>query len=217
MRSREKDAAQMAIKRQAFLDAAFELFAAKGIEAVSLDSIARKSGYGIATLYRHFSSKVSLAMELASQKWADYISRYEAKVTKDEMDRMTGAEYMKFYLDSFLDLFRNDKEMLRFNYDLNSFLRKEKHGPEHVKPYLLVVDRLGETFHGMYQRGVRDGTLNSSIPEATMFSSSFHIMMAAVTRYAVGLVYLLEQGSDPETELEMLENMLLKEYTGQPE
>jgi len=49
------------------------------------------------------------------------------------------------------------------------------------------------------------------------FSSSFHIMLAAVTRYAVGLVYILEQGSDPETELEMLENMLLKEYTKQPE
>lgn len=217
MRSREKDAAQMAVKRRAFLDAAFELFAAKGIEAVSLDSIARKSGYGIATLYRHFSNKVSLAMELAAQKWADYIGRYTATVSKDEMDRMSGAEYMRFYLDSFLDLFRNDKEMLRFNYDLNSFLRKEEQSPEHVKPYLLVIDRLGETFHGMYQRGVMDGTLNSNIPEATMFSSSFHIMMAAATRYAVGLVYLLEQGSDPEAELEMLERMLLKEYTRQPD
>jgi len=42
-------------------------------------------------------------------------------------------------------------------------------------------------------------------------------MLAAVTRYVVGLVYILEQGSDPETELEMLENMLLKEYTEQPQ
>jgi len=130
---------------------------------------------------------------------------------------MTGAEYVKFYLDSYLDLFRNCKEMLRFNYDLNSFLRKEEHSPESLKPYLLVVDRLGEAFHEAYQRGIRDGTLNSDIPEKTMFSSSFHIMLAAVTRYAVGLVYILEQGSDPETELEMLENMLLKEYTKQPE
>ena len=58
MRNKEKDTAQMAVKRQAFLDAAFELFAEKGIEAVSLDSIAQKSGYGIATLYRHFTNKI---------------------------------------------------------------------------------------------------------------------------------------------------------------
>ena len=217
MRNKEKDAAQMAVKRQAFLDAAFELFTEKGIEVVSLDSIAKKSGYGIATLYRHFTNKISLVVELAARKWADYIKKYESTASEKDLEQMTGAEYVKFYLDSYLDLFRNCKEMLRLNYDLNNFLRKEEHSPESLKPFLLVVDRLGETFHEAYQRGIRDGTLNSEIPEKTMFSSSFHIMLAAVTRYAVGLVFILEHGSDPETELEMLENMLLKEYTKQPE
>jgi len=217
LRNREKDAARMAVKRQAFLDAAFELFTEKGIDAVSLDSIARKSGYGIATLYRHFTNKVSLVAELAARKWDDYIKSYEATAHEKKPEQMTGAEYMKFYLDSYMDLFRNNKELLRFNYDLNNFLRKEDHSPESLNSYLLVVDRLGETFHGAYQRGMKDGTLNSEIPEKTMFSSSFHIMLAAVTRYAVGLVYIPEQGADPETELVMLENMLLKEYTKQPD
>jgi len=217
LRDKEKDAAQMAVKRQAFLDAAFELFTEKGIEAVSLNSIAQKSGYGIATLYRHFSNKVSLVTELVAKKWADYIRYYESMVTDKDLEKMTGAEYMKFYLDSYLVLFRNYKDILRFNYDLNSFLRKEEHSSEHLEPYLRVVDRLGESFHEMYQRGLRDGTLNCEIPEKTMFSSSFHIMLAAVTRYAMGLVYILEQGADPETELLMLEKMLLKEYTKQPD
>ena len=32
-----------------------------------------------------------------------------------------------------------------------------------------------------------------------MFSGSFHIMLAAVTRYAVGLVYVPEKGTEPES------------------
>ncbi|MBE5808493.1 MAG: TetR/AcrR family transcriptional regulator [Clostridiales bacterium] len=216
MRNKEKDAAQMAAKRQAFLDAAFELFTEKGIEAVSLDSIAQKSGFGIATLYRHFTNKASLVVDLATQKWEDYIRGYDSTVSRENKAHMTGAEYLRYYLDSFLDLYRNHREMLRFNYDLNSFLRRQEQDRGYLKPYLLVVDGLGEAFHEVYERGVRDGTLNTDISETTMFSSSFHIMLAAVTRYAVGLVYILEQGSDPETELVMLEKLLLKEYTRQP-
>ena len=75
-----------------------------------------------------------------------------------------------------------------------------------------MVDSLSIQFHEMYERGAKDGTLNTDIPEKEMFSSSFHIMLAAVTRYAVGLVYVYEN-ADPEGELVRLEKMLLREFT----
>ena len=202
----------MAVKRQAFLDAAFELFTEKGIEAVSLESVAKKSGYGTATLYRHFSNKVSLVVELATKKWEEYIKSYDGAITREDKERKTGAECLERYLDSFLDLYRNRKAFLRFNYDLNSYLRKEKYHPEQMEPYLVVIRGMGELFHEWYTRGLRDGTLNGNISEKTMFSGSFHLMLAAVTRYAMGLVYIEEQGDAPEEELVMLKQMLLREY-----
>lgn len=74
-----------------------------------------------------------------------------------------------------------------------------------------MVDHLGELFHELYERGMRDGTLKKDVPEKMMFSSSFHIMLAAVTRYAVGLAYVIE-GNDPEEELIMLEELLLSRF-----
>lgn len=203
---------KMAVTRQAFLDAAFELFKEKGIEAVSLDSIAKKSGYGIATLYRHFTNKLNLVVELASQKWENYIAAYNGTVPAERIAAMSGGEYMAFYLESFINLYRNHKDILRFNYDLNSFLRKEEHDAEQLKSYMKLVDTLGTGFHDLYERGMRDGTLNTDIPEKTMFSSTFHIMLAAVTRYAVGLVYVFEGEVDPEAELIMLKDMILREF-----
>ena len=46
-----------------------------------------------------------------------------------------------------------------------------------------------------------------------MFSGSFHIMLAAVTRYAVGLAVVID--SDPESELVMLADMLMTRFTKQ--
>ena len=45
-----------------------------------------------------------------------------------------------------------------------------------------------------------------------MLSFTFHVMLAAVTRYAVGLVYVSEQ-ADPEKDLCRLAKMLLREFT----
>ena len=52
MRNKEKDAAQMAIKRRDFLAKAYELFAKKNIESVTMAEITRECGYGTMTLYR---------------------------------------------------------------------------------------------------------------------------------------------------------------------
>ena len=47
--------------------------------------------------------------------------------------------------------------------------------------------------------------------ERTMFLSIMHLMLAAVTRYAVGLVY--ENDSESDKELILLRDMLMCEFT----
>ena len=46
-----------------------------------------------------------------------------------------------------------------------------------------------------------------------MFSATLHLMLAVVTRYAVGLVYVPENGFDAEKELRLQKGMILKEFT----
>ena len=44
-----------------------------------------------------------------------------------------------------------------------------------------------------------------------MFSVTLHLMLATVTRYAVGLAY--NEDTDAEAELELLKEMLLSKFT----
>ena len=209
MRDKEKDAAEKAIRQQHAMETAFHLFAENGIDQVTMPDIAKESGVGRPSLYRYFSSKVDLVIAIGTSKWEEYIASHNATITQEERSRMTGAETLRWYMDAFLDLYRNHSNFLRFNYYFNSYLRREGPTQEQMAGFLRLVDGLGADFHELYQKGMADGTLRSDIPEDFMFSSTFHIMLAAVTRYAVGLVY---KGTNPDSELVLLDNALLREY-----
>ena len=202
-------------KYQQILEVGFRLFSQRGIELVTMPEVAEASGIARATLFRYFPSKLDLAVAIGSWKWEEFIESYNAAVPAETMARMTGADYLRFILDSFVELYRNRSDILLFNYKFNNFLRHEAGRQEKTQPYLRIIEKLEAQFHEMYARGRADGTLNGEISERSMFSFSFHIMLAAVTRYAVGLVVVYEGVSDPLSELMLLEEMLLERFCRQ--
>lgn len=213
LRNKEKDAEQIARKKVRIIEEGFRLFAEKGINNVTIPQIAAASGVSRAAFFLYFPSKLDLVIAIGARKWGEYISANYDRLSPEKLERMSGAQHLRWYMDSFLDLYRNHRDILCFNYEFNSFLHSELTSPEQKYAYMQMVDELSRLFHNVYEKGMRDGTLRNDISEEAMFSSSFHIMLAAVTRYAVGLVYIPEQGSDPESELEMLKELLLSRYT----
>ena len=85
-----------------------------------------------------------------------------------------------------------------------------------MSPYLAMIGKIMANFHSVYDKAKKDGTVRTDISETEMISSVFHIMLAAVTRYAVGLVYLAEGAGEPEGELLLLKNAILREFTTVP-
>src|SRR6476660_4504457 len=63
--------------RERILDAAYELFSRRGIQAVGVNEVTERAGVAIATLYRHFPSKEKLVLaflDLREQRWTrDFI------------------------------------------------------------------------------------------------------------------------------------------------
>jgi AcrR family transcriptional regulator len=63
--------------RERILDAAYELFSRRGVQAVGVNEVTERAGVAIATLYRHFPSKDDLVLaflDLREQRWTkDFI------------------------------------------------------------------------------------------------------------------------------------------------
>ena len=200
------------LTRKTIMEKGFELFTERGIESVTMQEIADASLVGRATLFNYFNSKVDLVIAVGSWKWKEYIEKKAEESKHLNREKRTGAELLSNYLGAFLELYSSYRDNLRFNYNFNSYLKSERATPEQKEPYMQMINDMAASFHVIYERGMKDGTLNASISEEEMFSGRFHIMLAAVTRYAVGLVYISEN-ADPEKELAMLKRLLFQEYT----
>ena len=194
--------------RRKVLEAALRLFAERTINAVNLINIAKEAKVGQATVYRLFDKKPDVVLAVSAWAWDRY--RKENTLTVDKSG-MTAAEVFDFYLESFIDLYRNHRDILRFNNYFNAYVKREGLPRDRMRPYTDVIESLAERFHQNYLLGEKDGTLRTDVPEKEMFSATLHLMLAAATRYAVGLVY--DAGIDPEAELQLQKRMLMREYT----
>ena len=213
MIDKAQDADQMAIKRKDFIEKGFELFVNRSIEAVSMQEIADASGYGVATLYRYFRTKQDFVVEVAVKSWENFREENRKRRPAKDFSGMTAADIFEFYLDSFLELYRGYTDLLKFNQFFNVYVQSEHLDRTTLEPYQELIRRLKERFHLMYLKAEQDKTIRMDEPEEKMFSTTLHLMLAAVTRYAVGLIFVPEKGFDPEEELRDLKDMLMKKYT----
>lgn len=210
MRDKAKDAAQMAVKRNDFLEKSYALFTGKSIESVSMIEVARECGYGTTTLYRYYRTKPELVVAVATWIWGQAIAENRERRPSLDFEGMTAAQIFAFYLDSFIDLYRNHRDLLRFNQFFNIYIQSERIDPEVMKPYRAMIEGLKSDFQVIYARAEQDHTVRTDQSEEEMFSATLHLMLAAVTRYAIGLVY--DGGTEPEAELILLRDMLLRHY-----
>ena len=199
-------------RKRELLQKGYELFSTKSIEAVSMRDVASAVGCGSVTIYRYYGSKPVFVVAVATWKLEQFQEWNHKRRPKADFEGMTAAEIFEFYLDSFLMLYKNYKDFLRFNQFFNVYVESEHIDTETLQPYQKMIEKLQAQFHVIYLKAEQDKTLRTDEPEEKVFCKTLHLMLAAVTRYAVGLVYIPDSGFDEMEELEFQKNMLLKEY-----
>ena len=208
-RNLEKDAVEMAAKNQCILENGFRMFAENTIEKVTMNDVAKAAGIAISSLYRYYSTKPKLVIAISTWAWNTYARENEQREAGLMNPDRTAAEMFDFYLESFLDLYRNHKNLLRFNQFFNIYLASGEIAKKEMQPYMDMISGLERRFGKIYRKAQQDNTLHTDIPEEQIFSATLHLMMAAVTRYAIGLVYNKETDAE---ELRMQKEMLLQRF-----
>ena len=212
MRNVAKDEIEMTARREAMLREGFRLFSKKGIEPVTMQEVANACGVGIATLYRYYNAKPLLVVDIATKKWEEFAEFVNLEQTRRDVKSMNAAENLEFYLDFYTELYKNHKDMLRFNQNFNNYVMHEGISAEQLTPYLQAIGNFAAKFHGIYEKGKKDGTIRTDLSEEKMFASTSHIMLAVAVRYAQGLLYASETEEDRTEEYELLKRMILREY-----
>lgn len=211
MRNVEKDEQEMTARREAMLAQGFRLFADRGIEAVSMQEVAKACGLGIATLYRYYNTKLALVIAIAVRQWNDYKEYISLQRKEKHVSEMTAAQELDFYLGFYIDLYREHKDLLCFNQNFNNYVQHEGAMPEQLRPYVESINVLARFFDELYEKGRKDGTIRTDLSKERMFASTSHIMLAVIVRYAQGLLFSGEDEADMTQEILLVKRMILKE------
>ena len=52
-------------------------------------------------------------MAISAWTWNAYITSYNSTMPDEKLEQMTGAGYLQFYMEAFIDLYRNHRDILR--------------------------------------------------------------------------------------------------------
>ncbi len=150
--------------RERILDASYELFSRRGIQAVGVNEVTERAGVAMATLYRHFPSKDELVLA--------FLALREQRWTKDfvEAGAMRRGSNPEERLLAIFDVL--DEWFHRDDFEAGSFMKVLLElGPEHpaggasvwhLEQIRSIVRRLAE------EAGLRD---------TDSFARSWHILM----------------------------------------
>ena len=150
--------------RERILDAAYELFSRRGIQAVGVNEVTERAGVAMATLYRHFPSKDELVLA--------FLALREQRWTKDfvEAGAMRRGSNPEERLLAIFDVL--DEWFHRDDFEAGSFMKVLLElGPEHpaggasvwhLEQIRSIVRRLAE------EAGLHD---------TDSFARSWHILM----------------------------------------
>jgi AcrR family transcriptional regulator len=151
--------------RSRILEAAYELFSARGVRGVGIDAIIERSGVARMTLYRHFGSKDELVLaflELREEQWT-------RRWLQAEVERRASAP-----ADRLLAVFDVFDEWFR---------RPDFEGCAFINVMLETADDADSTYRATvsYLAGIRhflEGLARQAgIPNADNFARQWHILM----------------------------------------
>ena len=130
-------------RRLELLEKGFEVLSKKSIESVAMQDVADAVGCGIASLYRYFDKKPGFVVAVATWKWDQFQKENRKRRPGADFENMTAVEMFEFYLDSFLVLYRDHKDLLRFNQFFNVYVQSEHVDAGTLQPYQEMISENG--------------------------------------------------------------------------
>ncbi len=189
---------------------AAKLFLRDGIEGVKMVDIARDSNVGVATLYRHFSTKAQLAVAAATLLWEHFNTQVRDLVESGPFLQLDGLGRLNTLFHTYCDAYEQHGDFVAF---LDEFDRLVLHGhvsTQGMKEYAEQLDSFYPVFADSYELGVQDGSVCPGIDFRTFYLALSHALISMAQKLRRGEVLESDDFSSGIDELRMIVNMAVR-------
>ncbi|MBR5033207.1 MAG: TetR/AcrR family transcriptional regulator [Treponema sp.] len=209
----DEDGKKKTVRIERILDVAFELFATRGIEPVTMNDIAQKAKIGVASLYRYFETKEILVVKTVTHAWSTRMEDVLPNLVKPKYTNADGYSQLKVIFELFIKLYEKQTAFLRFIYLFDAYAVKEKIPKEDMTNYESKILLVKQIISIAIQKGIEDGTINKKYGKTgdILYFTLIHTFFSAAQKLAIsGNLLDMDSHMNGAKQLTLLSDILLE-------
>lgn len=175
-----------------------------------MTDIADAAGVGVATLYRHFSTKASIATAAATMLWQQLEQALEELVSSEGYQRLDGASRLELLLRTYCErqLYRPGFAALLDQ--LDRLMMEGAVGDDAVVVYTKAVVAPYPHFLAAYELGRSDGSISREVDFDLFYRSVAHALLSVAGKLSRGEVLPSDDFSLANSELGCISDMAIR-------
>ena len=118
---------------------------------------------GVATIYNYYQTKVKLVIAISGKIWGDLWKEVLEEKGPEIFESFTAYQYIEFYTDQIIRIYRERPEILRFSNNYKNFISREKIKEEALAEHLDVLKPAGALYHKFYEQARSDKSIRTAI------------------------------------------------------
>lgn len=192
------------------VECAAGLFLKRGISGVRMTDIAEASGIGVATLYRHFSTKTDLAIEAATLLWGRFHASFRELVARDDFAVLDGLGRLRAMLEEYGKAYQEFPEFVAFLDEFDRLVLDERVAASRLAAYGDEVNAFYPVFEESYHLGVDDGSIVGEVDFPIFYQAIAHSLIGVAEKLVRGEVIPSDDFSRGDEELECIVDMAIR-------
>ncbi|MDO4537908.1 MAG: TetR/AcrR family transcriptional regulator [Coriobacteriales bacterium] len=188
---------------------AAELFLRNGIANVKMVDIAQAADVGVATVYRHFSTKVAIAVQAATLLWRRFNEQFQRLVESEAFLELNGLLRLKVLLESYCVAYTKHHDFVAFLDEFDHMVITQGIDADALMEYNEQIESFYPIFENAYRLGREDGSIARELNFSEFYLAVAHALMGVATKLVRGEVIPSDDFSHPKTELESIVNMAM--------
>ena len=198
------------------IECAAALFLERGIASVKMTDIAEAAGVGVATLYRHFSTKTGIAVEAATLMWERFNESIHALIESDAFLTMDGAERLEALFGEYCSTYVYHADFVTFLDEFDHLVLTEQPDAAALARYGAKVDSFYFIFEDAYLMGRADGSVAREVDFPVFYRAVAHALMGVAGKLMRGEVIPSDDFSSHigAAELECIVDMAIRSLKG---
>jgi len=188
---------------------AARLFLRDGLANVKMVDIAESAGVGVATLYRHFSTKGNIAVAAATLLWRRFNQQLREIASTPEFASSNGLGRLEMLLNAYCDAYLVNGDFVRFLDEFDHLALAGQLPAQDLEAYGAEVDSLYEIFESSYELGRADGSIARAIDFRMFYLALAHALIGVAQKLRRGEVIPSDDFSCAQEELGCIVKMAI--------